>query len=411
MKTKSKLCVSLAMCLAFMMGTGFVSCKDDDAPTPEIIENPLDKEAYYITGKVFQDSGVLQGVKVSTTGAEAQTAADGTYLLEVTKKGNYVISFAKEGFVAVTAEAEIAAAATKRSSVSVIQWLAKTNAPVTISADAPTVVLPGTDGSISVDFPAGAVAGATAVSITEYAEGVKRFMNRSSLSSINCQPSGLTFEKGARVTIKNQMSSAIYFTDLAHSAQKDGVWSKGSDITYSAEANGYVAELTGFSSHSFGPACAIAAKGTVTENLATVTIDNLGVMATKEGEVKGKQKHGWEINGKLSDLLASQFPALSSTDLEGLTAMVSNTITSNQGAPAGVTEADMLLGTAKVSGDMKMTVTFDAVVKSTTSTFNFVYQGKPSAITIPVTTYSGVSTKITYQYGASHTDHSGGGGK
>lgn len=48
------------------------------------------------------------------------------------------------------------------------------------------------------------------------------------------------------------------------------------------------------------------------------------------------------------------------------------------------------------------------IVKSTTGTFNLIYQGKPATISVPVKTYNGISTKISYQYGSSHTDHSGG---
>lgn len=153
----------------------------------------------------------------------------------------------------------------------------------------------------------------------------------------------------------------------------------------------------------------MAVKGSTNENLDEVSIDNLGKMTAIEGTVTGKQKFGWEIDGNLSDLLKAQFPSLSSTDIEGLADAVSGAISSSKGVPAGVSESTLSLGTAKVSGDAKMTVSFAAVIKSTTGTFNLIYQGKPATISVPVKTYNGISTKISYQYGSSHTDHSGGG--
>ena len=76
-----------------------------------------------------------------------------------------------------------------------------------------------------------------------------------------------------------------------------------------------------------------------------------------------------------------------------------------------MSESAISMGSAKVSGDTKMVMKLSASVVLTTGTFNFLYQDKPASISVPVKTYNGVATQITYQYGASHTDHSGGLGK
>lgn len=410
MRTKSKLFVCLVMCVAVMLGVGFVACSKDE-PTPEVIENPLDAEVYYITGKVSQASTPLEGVTVSTSGAESKSEADGTFQLEVAKKGDYTVSLAKEGFITVSVDAEIEPDASKRSSVSIAQELTKANAPVTIKPDAEAVVSGGANSAASLNIPVGAVTKATDITVTEYRKGAKKGDVHASLSTINCQPDGLKFEKSVNIAIKNNMSSAIYLADVAHYVEKNGVWTKASNASYDTKKNMYETELTGFSNHSFGPNCVVAVKGSTNESLGEVSIDNLGKMTAKEGAVTGKQKFGWEIDGNLSDLLKAQFPSLNSTDIEGLVATLSGAISSSKGVPAGVSESTLSLGTAKVSGDTKMTVSFAAVIKSTTGTFNLVYQGKPATISIPIKTYNGISTKISYQYGSSHTDHSGGGGK
>ena len=66
MKKKNLWSAVLAMGLAATLSVGFVGCSDDDEPTPEIVtDNPLDKEVYYIAGKVTDGSAALEGVEVS----------------------------------------------------------------------------------------------------------------------------------------------------------------------------------------------------------------------------------------------------------------------------------------------------------------------------------------------------------
>ena len=57
MKKKNFWSAVLAMGLAATLSVGFVGCSDDDEPTPEIVtDNPLDKEVYYIAGKVTEEA-------------------------------------------------------------------------------------------------------------------------------------------------------------------------------------------------------------------------------------------------------------------------------------------------------------------------------------------------------------------
>lgn len=392
------------------MSVGMLSCSKDD-PQPAIVENPLDAEAYYIAGKVSEGTTALEGVKVNTAGTETTTGADGTFQLEVTKKGDYVLSFAKDGYIAVSADATIPSDAAKRSSVTVLQALTKANAPVTVEPDKEATVSGGEKSAASLDIPAGAVKTATDITVTEYMAGAKKEESHASLSTINCQPDGLTFEKPVKVSVKNQTSNMICFADVIHYVEKNGAWVKSSDASYDKAANAYVTELTGFSNHSFGPSYAVASRGSSSEDLGEVVIDNLGNMSAKDGDITAKQKMGWTIDGDLNALLKAQFPALSAADIESLAASVSSAIASTKGSTSGVSESAISMGSAKVSGDTKMVMKLSASVVLTTGTFNFLYQDKPASISVPVKTYNGVATQITYQYGASHTDHSGGLGK
>ena len=62
MKKKNFWSAVLAMGLAATLSVGFVGCSDDDEPTPEIVtDNPLDKEVYYIAGKVTE-GGIRRGL-------------------------------------------------------------------------------------------------------------------------------------------------------------------------------------------------------------------------------------------------------------------------------------------------------------------------------------------------------------
>ena len=141
MKKKNFWSAVLAMGLAATLSVGFVGCSDDDEPTPEIVtDNPLDKEVYYIAGKVTEGGKSLEGVEVSTSGKSVKTAADGTYQLAMDKVGIYVVTFAKDGYVTVTADAMIPSGTPKQGSISLSQTLTSLAASVTVSADKDAVV-------------------------------------------------------------------------------------------------------------------------------------------------------------------------------------------------------------------------------------------------------------------------------
>lgn len=398
----------LAMGLAATLSVGFVGCSDDDEPTPEIVENPLDKEVYHITGKVTDGSVALEGVEVSTSGKSAKTAADGTYQLAMDKIGTYVVTFAKEGYVTVSADAVILSSTPKQGSVSLSQTLTSLAASVTVSTGKDAIVYDERTHVAELTVPAGAVKEDTEITLTEYLKGMKADADHASLSTINCTPDGLKFEKSVEVTVKNATSNAISFADVKHFVEDGNAWKELGTVDFDADRNVYACTLDGFSNHSFGPVYSVSDVGSSTENLSTVTIDNLGKMAAAEQEVTGKQKIGWEIQGDLKQLLGSTFSALSSSDIESLASQLNTAITSTKGSAAGVEEIPFSLGTAKVDGDQKVTIDMKAKKNLSSFSVNFNYQGRVVPFSVEIVTYAGVNTTITKEGGASHPGHSGG---
>lgn len=75
---------------------------------------------------------------------------------------------------------------------------------------------------------------------------------------------------------------------------------------FDADRNVYACTLDGFSNHSFGPVYSVSDAGSSTENLSTVTIDNLGKMAAAEQEVTGKQKNRLGDPGRLETVVGQR---------------------------------------------------------------------------------------------------------
>ena len=411
MRTNKYLVVSMAMSLAVTIGVGFSSCKKDE-PTPVIVENPLDAEVYYIAGTVTSESNALEGVKVSASNAEATTAADGTFQLEMKSKDDCVVTFEKSGYVTVTAEVGFPADAKKQSIVLLSQELETKNQPVTISPDAEQTVIEIKQKMIELTFPAGAVKSATDVTVTAYKEGAKKTQAgtvRASLSTVNCEPDGQIFEKPVELRMKNPAGKGVYFADVKHYVEKNGVWSETGAADY--DGNGYyVTSIDGFSNHSFGVPCSSQKGTSKIENLKSIVIDNLGKMDSQEQTIDVTSHFGWKIDGTTSDLLKKQLAGLSDSDITALSGAVELTLASLVGGAPSVGEMT-LKRDVRISGDMKTTVSI--VERTTTTVFGFpvVFGGQTVALTIPVVKYDGVDLVITTEKGASHGTHSGGSGE
>lgn len=406
---------------AFLLGAvslGVTACGDDDdddviEPTPENVENPLNTTAYYIIGKVTDGSSALSGVAVSTSGQSATTADDGTFELKVTAKGDYTLAYAKSGYVSVSGIATVASDAASNSSVSVTQQLVKQNDPVTVSEEGATITEANNE-NLTMEIPAGAVASATAITITEFAEGSKKVADgqiRLGLVTINCEPDGLTFEKPVTVYLKTGAGNKARFANPRHYIEKNGVWTDAGAAGYDEEKQAYTLTLTGFSNHSLNFLATISITGTSSEALGTVEIDNLGNMSAVSADVSTTQKIGWEVDGSVSSIVSAALSGLSETEVSDLVALINASLVSAKGNLPGVTERALALGTAQLSGDMKVVYSFASLVQNANYVFTVIYDGAETSITVPVKTYLGTATTTTYTFGDTQSQHSGGGGE
>ena len=409
MRTNKYLVVSMAMSLAITIGIGLSSCKKDE-PTPVIVENPLDAEVYYIAGKVTSESNALEGVKVSASNAEATTAADGTFRLEMKSKDDCIVTFEKNGYVTMVAETGFPADAKKQSIVSLMQELVAKNQPVTISPDEKMTIIEARREMVELELPAGAVKLPTDITVTAYREGAKKIRTgkmRASLSTINCEPDGLSFEKQVAFRLKNRTSNNIYFADVKHYEEQNRVWNEVDKAEFDGQIY-HVTTLNGFSNHSFGMFCSVQEGASETENARSVVIDNLGKMDSQEQTIDVKVQVGWKVDGVTTDLLKMQLAGLSDSDITALAGAVEEAIASLIG---GTPRMDEIVSQhdAKVSGDMKVTVSM--VDRTVRIVFGFavVLKGQQLELTIPIIKQEGADLIVTTEKGGSHGSHSGGG--
>ena len=167
MKTTNFWSLSLLAATLMVGGLSFNSCKKDEVePVPEVVENPLEKEAYFITGKVTDGTNALADVSVSAGKESAKTDASGAYQIEVDKKGSFELSFAKDGYITIKNEVTVDSKAEKGATVFYSQILTKQaeSVKVTPEKDALLVVTQNTEAFV----PAGAVEKETDIAITSF---------------------------------------------------------------------------------------------------------------------------------------------------------------------------------------------------------------------------------------------------
>lgn len=404
MKKDSKSVWGLVMLLVVAMSVGLSSCHKKDDVIPETIDNPLDEEVYYISGKVTADSKELADVKVTATDAEATTAADGTFQLVLKKRGEYTVSFEKSGYVPVSAYAEIAADAKKQSSVSLIQELTAKSLPVTVTPDADQVVIDPKNTTVELFVPAGAVTEATEVTVTTYTEGAKKIeqgTTRASLTSFNCEPDGMKFETPVTLRMENPVSSSLYFANVKHLVEKNGKWVEEGTVEY--RDNNYITQISGFSNHSFSIDCDVLENTMSSQALPDIVIDNLGEVTATEEDINFTQHVGWKLDA--ADALG-QLEGLSATDIALLSGIIESVIASYYGTPVGVSEITQTR-TVGVNGDTKMTISLTESIIRTDYSFDVVYKGVEATLIVPAEKYDGVMLDYKTEAG---TLHSGGKG-
>lgn len=402
MKTKNYGTLCLLAATLVIGGMTFNSCKDDEeSPVPEIVENPLEKEAYFITGKVTDGTNPLKEATVTTGSLSVKTDADGGYQLEVDKKGSFDLNFEKDGYIAIKGQVTIDSKAAKGAIVSYSQALTKKAEPVKVDPAKESKVAPSTD--LDVTIPAGAVKEETEITMTPFVPAADKEAQKAaekvvssgattpvtvsttmSLASINCEPDGLKFEKPVEVKLKaSEAAGGVYFTKARH-------YVNGADngtANYDASSNSYVITLNGFSVHEVKVATDLSVSA-ANESLHSEVIDNIGKTAPVSKKITFKVKQGWKIASKSAGVTG---------DVEAkLMAAVTNTLSSKE----GVSETEMEKEVA-VSGDVKMTVAYSQSLVS----YTFAVETSAGTESIVAEKYDAVSQSIEKVNGTMKPDH------
>jgi hypothetical protein len=408
MKTR----ILLFACLILVLGVsiGLTSCKKDDAPKPEIVQ---DEVAYFIVGEVISDEKPLDGVAVSADGQETTTGSDGKFELKVTKKGDFNVSFAKTGYITVTAEASIASNAQSKAVTTIRQSLTKKSDPVMVRPDEETSITHNQTG-VTFFAPAGSVKEPVDITMTSFIPGVKNITSGSagvSLAALNLEPDGLVFENPVEITLANPAGDKVHFGNLKHVIERNSTQEEVDDVTYDSETNTYKIALTGFSNHAVVVGATVAVPGITTELLDTKVIDNLGNMAAKSEIVSMTQKYGWAMDENLAANLKASYPVLTDASVNGLVASFTTAVSSLMGSTPGTGELSLSIP-FYVSGDTKLTIEFYAQVETKVFTFPLIFvDGGLEWVDVSAKRYLGTEVRTTYQNGSSHPDHTGGSGQ
>lgn len=392
------------------LSVGLTSCKDDDDPTPEIV---TDETAYYIVGEVVSGDRPLAGVKVSVSGQVVTTGTDGLFELKTGNKGNFDVFFSKEGYVGITAKAMIASDAKNKSSVVIKQALTPKSAPVHVAANKETEIRSETE-PFSLLIPEGALMENMDITITPIIPGVQPIASSGTVSAslicLDMEPDGLTFDKPVELKLDNPMGDAVAFSNLRHVVVSNGVRKDAGEVVYDEDQGCYIAKINGFSQHSFEIAANASTDGTTTEALDTKVIDNLGNMSAKNETISVKQKYGWSIHGNLTSMLKSSYPNLPDATINALAANFTTAVSSLMGSNPGTGELNLTMP-FHVSGDTKLTIEVLAQIENKSFSFPLIFEnGNLDWFNVSVKQYVGTEIKTTYQYGNTHTDHSGGSG-
>ncbi|MDR1381440.1 MAG: hypothetical protein LBJ47_08185, partial [Tannerella sp.] len=168
--------------------------------------------------------------------------------------------------------------------------------------------------------------------------------------------------------------------------------------------------LTGFSDHYFVIGANVSQGNAGTEILDTKVIDNLGSPAAASQNITVQQKYGWVIDGNLTSSLKSKYPTLPDATINALASSFTSATASVMGSNPGLGELNLTIP-FNVSGDTKLTVEIVAQTLSNAFSFPLIFEnGTLDWFEVSVKKYTGTEIRTTYQYGSSHTDHSGGSG-
>lgn len=402
MKTTNYLSLSLVAATLIVGTLFFSSCKKDEVePVPEIVENPLEKEAHFIIGMITDGVNALADVTVSAGNESATTDAKGVYQIKVAKEGTYELSIVKEGYISIKKDVTISNGANKGTIIFYSQILTKKAASIKVSPEK-DVQVTSSEG-ISVAIPVGAVKTETFVTIASFVPAADKTARdvadkavssgsttpvkastTMSFASLHCEPDGLIFEKPLEVKVKaEEVAEGVYFTKTKHyiNGTEEG------DAVLDAASNSYLLALKGFSVHEMEIVTDLSVEAS-NESVYSEVIDNLGKTASVSKDISLKMNHGWKIIS-MSSGVTGEIEAKMMTALK-------NILSSSE----GISEIEISKKVA-VSGDVKMTILFtQALIK-----YTFEFETNKGVESIVVEQYATVAQSIEKEQGNMKPGH------
>lgn len=421
MKMKwTTLLLAVGICVA-VTGCG----KDEDEP--EIVDDPMHTNAYYIAGAVYdyETSAPLAGVTVAAGDQTAVTAANGAYQLAMPARKTYTVAFTREAYLGVSGEVEIAGDAANHSSVFFSVKLSEKGVPVTVGASGALVgnKASADASSVGLAIPAGAVpAGSQAtISITPYLEpaavsshvATGQQSRSLSLGEMHIESTLASFSAPVTLLWQHTAGGSLAFSDAEVWAngkaatkapqgwQQEGVAQVAGDgyaFSTSQLESGYSLEVTASQTTS-----ALNREPNLVNGQAEVTVDNSGhTAAVADFKLTTQLKAGWEYTTSPGQALSAL--GLSGADLGTMSALLARAVEEEEGGVPGTYTLEEVMHTA-ISGGYIMHYKNEATYYNRSYTFDCVSQGQHQPVTVGVKRY--VGSVSTYSNQAA-TQHSGG---
>ncbi len=380
--------LSLAMLVSTAALTG--CSKDEVTSVPDEVVTTIE-EAYYIAGVVSDANGLLSGVAVTAGSESTTTDTDGTYSIKMSNASQVSVNFSKDDYVSIDATATFASDATSGAVVILSQTLTqKVVAQAVVAGEESELIFEDQGGSdIVVSIPAEALTEDVEIAVTDYvatattsaAESLTAAETSGStqtvigaLTSVDLEPSGITFETPITIYIPGEYVEGAYHAKLVN-----GEWVKQGEAEYNSQKSAYGIQVDGFSQHSIAVDSEVSVSQSSSTSssvvLATETFDNIGQVSAVSKSLSYNQYSGWELISGSS-----------------LSSYVSSIMGSTEGVQTIASSLDV-----NIAGDQKVTVTISQ--KIVTTTFN------AGTVSATAQSYGSVSVSITTEEGDLRPDH------
>ncbi len=413
MRRVKRLSVFSSALVGALMSVALVSCHDNDTVSPEIVINPLDKVAYFVSGFVTEESGPISGVTVTINNKKMVTGNTGYYEFEFPKTGTYPVNFSKDGYIDVDGSCVIPSDAKSQTYFGLNQMMKQQSPPVTIPANEDFVMQDATEtgSNTTVELPAGAVDKDVQASLTEFIPGVGSMEGKLPLFVFDAQPS-MQFNIPATIKYDGSKMHGVLFGNVKHVVlNKNGEWEEKGEVKLDPSTGMYEAPLDGFSVHGFVmsvPSSVLT--NNMTETIHSVEVNNLGSMTSKTATVAGTQRMGWELTDDFENSVKTQFADKTAEQIASIITEIEISLKMMVGTAPGIVETE-ILREVSVSGDASLLVNFVANIEiHTYPSLAFILEDGNEFITdVSIKKYVGVTLDQKLTLGSSHTDHSGGG--